>query len=784
TASAQNATVVVNNDGTISYTPDADYNGTDTITVTSTDDDGAVVTQTSTITVNDINDAPTITITDTTATEDIAQVIANVSDIDGTIDSSSLSANNGTVTIAANGDITYTPNANYNGVDSVTISVTDNDGLTTSQTFDVTVAGVNDAPDAIDDNYSNTAVALDSLINTHVDDYQSVSSISSLSDGGWVATWSSHNQDGSYFGVYGQAYNADGTSQGDEFQVNSFTTDSQANSSTAGLSDGGWVVTWESEYQDGSGNGIYAQAYNADGTTQGNEFKVNSYTSSSQENSSITGLNDGGWIVTWSSYGQDDAYDIYAQTYNADGTTQGGEFQVNSFTTNSQSNSSVTSLSDGGWVVTWGSNNQDGSDSGVYGQAYNPDGTSRGNEFQINSFTTNSQDNPSVASLSDGGWIVTWESDAQDGSSEGIYAQAYNADGTTQGSEFQVNSFTTDSQQNSSVTGLSNGGWVVTWESDNQDGTGNGIYTQAYNADGTTQGSEFQVVSHASYDFYSIPSITGINDGGWVVTFTNYSGSDPWFGVNSKVYNADGSERVSVNHLVFNEDTSLILDPSTLLGNDTDADGDTLSITSVQGAVNGVVVLNGNGTITFTPDTDYFGEATFTYTITDSSGGSDTATVILNIESVNNVIESGDIMGTSEPDILVGTDGDDTIYASTTDISIDGGLGNDTLVLTENVIDFSTLDVIIQNIENIDVTEGAHDITLKLAEVLDMTDSDNLLRIDGDGDDTIHLDSTEWTLGDFKTDAETGVIYQEATAVEEGEIIFLEISTDITIEQS
>jgi hypothetical protein len=93
----------------------------------------------------------------------------------------------------------------------------------------------------------------------------------------------------------------------------------------------------------------------------------------------------------------------------------------------------------------------------------------------------------------------------------------YNADGTTQGSEFQVNTVTTNDQRYPSITALTDGGFVVTWQSDGQDGDGYGIYAQMYNADGTTQGSEFQVNTHTTLDQWQ-PSITALTDGGFVVT--------------------------------------------------------------------------------------------------------------------------------------------------------------------------------------------------------------------------------------------------------------------------
>ncbi|MDP2079150.1 MAG: cadherin-like domain-containing protein, partial [Sulfuricurvum sp.] len=82
------------------------------------------------------------------------------------------------------------------------------------------------------------------------------------------------------------------------------------------------------------------------------------------------------------------------------------------------------------------------------------------------------------------------------------------------------------------------------------------------------------------------------------------------------------------------EDTALTIAPSTLLANDTDPDGDTLTITSVQGAVNGTVALV-DGNIVFTPDENYNGPASFTYTVSDGRGGEATATVNVGVTPVN-----------------------------------------------------------------------------------------------------------------------------------------------------
>jgi Ca2+-binding RTX toxin-like protein len=92
-----------------------------------------------------------------------------------------------------------------------------------------------------------------------------------------------------------------------------------------------------------------------------------------------------------------------------------------------------------------------------------------------------------VAALSDGGWIVSWESDGQDGDGAGIFQQRYDSHGAAVGSETRVNIQTVGDQNRPTVTALADGGWVVSWTSSGQDGDGLGIYQRHFAAD--VQGS-------------------------------------------------------------------------------------------------------------------------------------------------------------------------------------------------------------------------------------------------------------------------------------------------------
>jgi Ca2+-binding RTX toxin-like protein len=354
----------------------------------------------------------------------------------------------------------------------------------------------------------------DASVNSYATSEQMAQSVAPLLDGGWVVVWQSFDQDTSGRGVYGQRYAAGGAATGGEFRVNTYTTNDQLYPSVAALSDGGWVVTWQSFNQDGSGHGIYGQRYTAGGAATGGEFRVNTYTTYDQQYPSVAALSDGGWVVTWMSSVQDGSeYGIYGQRYTAGGAATGGEFRVNTTRSDDQQYPSVAALSDGGWVVTWMSRYQDGSVYGIYGQRYTAGGAATGGEFRVNTTTSNEQQYPSVAALLDGGWVVTWMS-AQDNSGYGIYGQRYTAGGAATGGEFRVNTYTTNDQLYPSVAALSDGGWVVTWQSWNQDGSGHGIYGQRYDAAGLPSGDEFRInsVTASSQSNPAIATLAGTSD--------------------------------------------------------------------------------------------------------------------------------------------------------------------------------------------------------------------------------------------------------------------------------
>src|SRR5215470_19058155 len=87
-----------------------------------------------------------------------------------------------------------------------------------------------------------------------------------------------------------------------------------------------------------------------------------------------------------------------------------------------------------------------------------------GTEFQVNTYTSKNQEDPAVCRAADGSFVVVWESDAdQDGESYGIFAQRYASNGAELGTEFQVNTYTTNSQEDPRVCCSADGNFVVVW---------------------------------------------------------------------------------------------------------------------------------------------------------------------------------------------------------------------------------------------------------------------------------------------------------------------------------
>lgn len=153
---AVHGSLVLNDDNTVTYTPNTDYNGTDSFTYTVSDGNGGTSIATVNLTIDPVNDTP-ISVVDLITTDEDAAIIINVlandSDVDGDVltVTSVAGALNGSVVINVDNTLIYTPNVDYNGSETLSYTIDDGNGGVVTEYVHITINPVNDAPVAQDD---------------------------------------------------------------------------------------------------------------------------------------------------------------------------------------------------------------------------------------------------------------------------------------------------------------------------------------------------------------------------------------------------------------------------------------------------------------------------------------------------------------------------------------------------------------------------------------------------------------------------------------------------------
>jgi Ca2+-binding RTX toxin-like protein len=321
--------------------------------------------------------------------------------------------------------------------------------------------------------------------------------VTGLAGGGFVIAWQGYGGalDPFDLAVKAQRFDAAGVKLGGELVVNTAVSNSQGSPSIATLANGGFVVSWATtnSAQDGHFGAVKAQIFDAAGSMMGTEFLVNTDARYSQSNPSVAALAGGGFVVHWSTMdsGQNNSFDpaVKGQVFTDLGAKIGSEYFVNTLNFDTQYEHSLTRLAGGGYVAAWSTQNRadDGSELAIKAQVFDATGAKIGAEFLVNSKVLGSQQDPSISALKGGGFVISW-TDYYDtrhlggGIDVEIRAQAYSASGAREGGEFLVNTQTASFQQQSAVTGLADGGFLISWTTDDfsQDGSLQAIKAQRF----------------------------------------------------------------------------------------------------------------------------------------------------------------------------------------------------------------------------------------------------------------------------------------------------------------
>jgi hypothetical protein len=345
------------------------------------------------------------------------------------------------------------------------------------------------------------------IVNTYTLGSQNTPAISADALGNFVVAWESGSfygpgPDGSAMGAFVRSFSHTGVPLSGELRANTFTVGLQRAPAVARAPNGGFVVVWQSGTyygagQDGSAIGIFGQRFDSSASPVGPEFQINTYTTGKQSRPAVATDASGNFVVAWQSTaypgpGQDgDESGIFARRFDSAGLPLTPEFQVNTYTTGYQSQPAVAMEAGGSFVVVWESGSyyggQDGSSLGVFGQRFDSSGAPAGPEFRVNTETLQNQENASVSVGQAGTFTVVWSSGGY--YSQDVVGQHFAATGTPLGSEFRVNTYTTDAQGVPAVAATPVGDFVVTWASSgypSQDGSGAGVFGQRFQTTAVT----------------------------------------------------------------------------------------------------------------------------------------------------------------------------------------------------------------------------------------------------------------------------------------------------------
>ncbi|MBO9475520.1 tandem-95 repeat protein [Shimia sp. R10_1] len=639
-----NGAVAISADGAVTYTPAADFNGSDSFTYTIADGNGGFATGLVLVTVTPVNDAP-VAGDDTGSTDEDTAVLIDVLGNDTDVEGGALFVSaitdpaHGTVTIDGAGLLRYTPDADFNGSDAFTYTVSDGDGGVDMGTVLVTVAPVNDAPVAQDDlvtTSEDVAVTFEVTGNDSDADGDdiAVSDVSAASNGTVELTTEGdlrYTPEPGFFGSDSFSYTiTDGTGASATATVRVTVAlvnlAPEAGNDSYGLTeDGSLTVT--------AGDGVLANDSDPDGDAL-------SVSLQSDVSHGVLSLGADG-SFTYTPDADFNGVDGFAYTV-SDGF--GGSDVSEVVLTIAAVNDAPVAAADGGFFTprntalilnaeTLLTNDTDGDPELVQAlSVVSVEGAVGGTVALVGGTITfiPETDFEGAAQFSydivdAAGGAATGTVTLSVGGNRLPVAGGYGAVSTNEDSSVYIPFFANDSDPDGDTltlaalgtpahgsVGFDGEGYLYTPDADF-----NGVDAFSYTIDDGNGGQATGVVTVTVLPVNDAP--TANDDAGFATGF----GAD------------------------------LVLEAAQLLANDVDPEGDTLSLTSVGNAVGGTVALVGT-TVTFTPSAGQTGAAQFDYAISDGNGGVGTGTVFLTIGANQPPVAAADSFTTTESEDITG----------------------------------------------------------------------------------------------------------------------------------
>ena len=696
----------------VNYTPDPEYNGLDTFSYTIDDGSGGSDTATVSITVDPVNDAPVAnndfynTAEETALNIGAPGILTNDSDIDGdTITAVQISGpSDGSLTLYSDGSFSYNPNSNFSGSDSFTYVANDSTTDSNIATVFITVSGTNDAPVANDDYYSSsedttlnvnapgvlandTDIDGDTLTAINVSDPTS-GSLTLNSDGSF-----SYIPNIDFFGTDSFTYRAnDGNLNSNiatvYIEVVGVNDDPTANDDTAIVSedtaDNQIDVLVNDIDIDGDSLSIVSVSVPAHGTTttdgnytfytpDSNYEGADTFTYTISDGNggtdigtvsvTVTGINDPPIANDDSATVAEDSSNNQINALSNDNDIDGDDLDISGVT--QPTNGTATHTIDFVFYTP------DPNFSGLDSFSYNISDGNGGTDTAIISITVSGVNDPPVANDDS-------DSFAEDSSNNQVDVLTNDVD--PDGDSLDISSITQPSHGTATYTasyvyytpdtdynGPDQFGYTITDNNGGSDSATVSITITAVN-DPPNAVSDSATVPEDSIDTQidvlindddpegDILEVSGVTDPThgtasfntdyvYYSPDANYSGSDSFTYTISDGNGGTDSATVSITVTpvndppVANNDVATVAEDSTnnqinVLVNDNDPDGDNIDVSGVTDPPHGTATYTIDY-VFYTPDPDYTGSDSFTYSITDGNGGSSTATIFVTVTSGN-----------------------------------------------------------------------------------------------------------------------------------------------------
>ncbi|HMQ95118.1 MAG TPA: calcium-binding protein [Amaricoccus sp.] len=381
------------------------------------------------------------------------------------------------------------------------------------------------------------AIGTEFTVNSTLDGDQAWSRTFALQGGDFIAFWVSGDkidpeddywtQEHSWIGR-ARVFTADGTPQGDDF-VFFEGYDLPTATAVERLNNGGYIVLWGSGSYGDSPINVGARFLDAQGRPGSTEVLYSDFGT----HGSLTRLTDDRFVVTWTTWDE-----IRACFLDKDGNRTGEDFLVNLKDTGNEIDPQTVALPNGRFFVAWQSDIDlweetplDPDGISIIGRVFEPDGTPVGDDFTINTtptLVTDSQDH-SVKIQADGSILVTWQSNDNQGSRDELMGRIFDNRGTPIGDEFRV---PTENNIRSEInwpdlTELADGRTLVTWSIYDDDVSG--LHAQLRNSSGKAISDEF-VIGTEKYG-----NVGSLSDGRIVVTWSTGDQFNPGQGVEGDI---------------------------------------------------------------------------------------------------------------------------------------------------------------------------------------------------------------------------------------------------------